>query len=127
MVEFILYVRDQSKSRDFYCAALNLQPTLDVPGMTEFLLEENVTLGLMPESGIRKIICPVTPEPSFGHGIPRCELYLRVEDPENYLERSIAAGAELISKVSPRDWGDEVGYCVDGNGHVLAFARKSFL
>lgn len=34
--EFILYVADQARSRDFYRTVLATEPTLDVPGMTEF-------------------------------------------------------------------------------------------
>ena len=33
---FILYVADQAAAARFYCRALGLTPSLDVPGMTEF-------------------------------------------------------------------------------------------
>ena len=33
-VNFILYVRDQRASADFYRQVLAVEPTLDVPGMT---------------------------------------------------------------------------------------------
>jgi len=35
-VEFILYVADQEKSKLFYQNLFQLEPSLDVPGMTEF-------------------------------------------------------------------------------------------
>jgi catechol 2,3-dioxygenase-like lactoylglutathione lyase family enzyme len=47
---FILYVRDQQTSRDFYARTLGLEPVLDVPGMTEFQLTDSAILGLMPEA-----------------------------------------------------------------------------
>ena len=54
--QFILYVSDQGKSKKFYQKTLQLKPVLDVPGMTEFKLSTNTKLGLMPETGIAKII-----------------------------------------------------------------------
>ncbi|MBK6476581.1 MAG: hypothetical protein IPF95_18030 [Flavobacteriales bacterium] len=35
-IHFILYVQDQLRSTSFYTALLGLEPTLNVPGMTEF-------------------------------------------------------------------------------------------
>ena len=55
--EFILYVSDQKISRDFYSYVLNLAPSLDVEGMTEYILSDRTKLGLMPASGIKKIFC----------------------------------------------------------------------
>ena len=54
MVEFILYVADQNRSRNFYAQVLQKEPSLNVPGMTEFDLNETCKLGLMPENGIAK-------------------------------------------------------------------------
>ncbi|MEI8137978.1 MAG: VOC family protein [Bacteroidota bacterium] len=119
----ILYVSDQLRSKTFYEAVLKQKPLLSVPGMTEFQLTDNFMLGLMPEQGISKIICPQTPNPSTGNGIPRCELYLFVEDPTASLNNAINAGAIKISKAEARDWGDIVSYCADPDGHVIAFAK----
>jgi catechol 2,3-dioxygenase-like lactoylglutathione lyase family enzyme len=122
--EIILYVADQEKSKTFYERVLLQKAILHVPGMTEFQLLEGVKLGLMPENGIAKIISPPAPHPSEGTGIPRCELYIQVENLEEYLLRSISAGAKLLSPPSNRDWGDRVCYLIDPDGHVLAFANK---
>ena len=121
-IEFIFYVADQAKSKKFYTEVLSQQPSLDVPGMTEFLLAPQIKLGLMPETGIAKILSDKTPHPSKGNGIPRCELYLKTENALLYYQRALAAGAVLISEPSFRDWGDVVGYVADSDGHVLAFA-----
>ena len=119
----ILYVADQQRSAIFYEAVLNQKPVLNVPGMTEFMINQHMKLGLMPEKGIEKIICPVTKAPSLGNGIPRCEIYLIVEHPEQSLASAIKAGALEISKASQRDWGDLVSYCSDPDGHIIAFAK----
>lgn len=122
--EIILYVADQQKSRDFYSIILGKQPDLDVPGMIEFNLADNLKLGLMPENGIAKILSDKTPHPSTGNGIPSCELYLHTDNIEESFERAKKAGAKEISKIQVRDWGDTVGYLADFDGHILAFATR---
>ncbi|MGE0560555.1 MAG: VOC family protein [Flavobacteriales bacterium] len=121
--EFILYVANQEKSKLFYEQLLGLSPSLHVPGMTEFNLSDNCKLGLMPENGIVKILENKTPHPNTGNGIPRCELYLKVEQAVDYLNRGITLGATTISPFSQRDWGDKVGYISDLDGHIIAFAE----
>ena len=124
ITEFILYVSDQDRSRTFYESVLEMPPALHVPGMTEFKLSDNCKLGLMPENGIYKILKDHTPHPSAGNGIPRCELYLHVNDPEKSIAIAIQSGAQPVSPVLTRDWGDSAGYCADPDGHIIAFARK---
>ncbi|MBL8000875.1 MAG: VOC family protein [Flavobacteriales bacterium] len=119
---FILYVRDQQRSRDLYRGLLGREPVLDVPGMTEFDLG-TCTLGLMPSTGIARIITPALPHPAGGHGVPRCELYLRVADLDAAIDRTLQAGATVISPATDRDWGDRVAYFADPDGHVIALAR----
>jgi lactoylglutathione lyase len=119
----ILYVADQLRSRDFYEKAFGISPTLDVPGMTELVIGD-MTLGLMPEKGIAKILGDTIAHPETGSGIPRCELYLYVDDPREQYEKALAAGAKGLSPPAARDWGDEAAYCADPDGHILAFARK---
>ena len=123
-LEFILYVSNQEKSTKFYETILRQNPSLNVPGMTEFSLNEFVKIGLMPNEGIAKIITPILPHPTSGNGIPRCELYLQVENLETIFEEAKRAGAIEISPIALRDWGDTVGYVADFDGHVIAFATK---
>ena len=124
-LEFILYVSNQEKSRDFYQILLQQKPSLDVSGMTEFTLNDFVKIGLMPNEGIAKIITPKLPHPTSGIGIPRCELYLQVDNIESIFEEAKQAGATEISPITLRDWGDYVGYISDFDGHVIALASKS--
>ncbi|HNQ61501.1 MAG TPA: lactoylglutathione lyase [Bacteroidia bacterium] len=125
MVLIILYVADQQRSKHFYSQVLQSSPIVDVPGMTEFILGENCKLGLMPEAGIAKIISPPAPHPASGNGIPRNELYLYVDLIEPYAQRSLAAGAKLISPEAFRDWGEHVAYFMDPDGHIIAFSKKN--
>ena len=125
LFEIILYVKDQQRSTDFYAAVLEMQPHLNVPGMTEFMLAGNLKLGLMPEAGIAKILLDKTPHPSLGNGIPRCELYIYAEHIEEVFRLAKKAGAKEISSIQQRDWGDTVGYLSDPDGHILAFAKRT--
>lgn len=121
---FIIYVKDQKLSRYFYSKVLNNEPILDVQGMTEFRINDFTKLGIMPEQGISKILNDKTPNPSLGNGIPRCEIYLYVENPDLYIKRALEYGAKLVNELSDRNWGDKVGYVSDLDGHILAFAEK---
>jgi len=121
-VHFILYVSDQERSTAFYSAVLGEVPTLNVPGMTEFRLKDSTVLGLMPETGIVNLLGPAILNPALAPGIPRSEVYLVVEDPVAFHARAIAAGARELSQLALRDWGHRAAYCLDPDGHVLAFA-----
>lgn len=119
---FIFHVTDQAAARRFYEAVLGRPPVLDVPGMTEFPLGEATRLGLMPARGIRTLLA-LEEQDLCPPGRLRSELYLVVDDPGAYHERALAAGATGLSDLAPRDWGDEVAYSRDPDGHLLAFAR----
>ncbi|MEI6347896.1 MAG: lactoylglutathione lyase [Bacteroidota bacterium] len=122
--EIILYVENQEISTRFYQSILCQEPSLCVFGMTSFTLSDNVKLGLMPNSGISKIITPKMPNPKLGFGIPRCELYIKTELAEERFNKALQLGAKLVDSFSNRDWGDCVGYLSDPDGHIIAFAKK---
>jgi len=120
---FIIYVSDQKISRDFFAKVLASEPVLDVPGMTEFSLKDGSSLGLMPETGIQKLLGDSLPEPAFVDGPLRAEIYLSVDDPVHCLELAVEAGAQMLSECQERSWGDFAGYCLDMDGHVLGFGK----
>lgn len=125
LIEIILYVNDQEASSIFYERILRRKPNLNVPGMTEFILSENCKLGLMPNKGIAKVLGDKTPHPDTGNGIPRCELYLYVDNIQYEFDNAIKCGAKLISPITEMNWGDNACYFSDPDGHILAFAEKS--
>lgn len=120
----ILYVNDQNVSTAFYATVLNKTPHLYTPGMTEFELTKDAILGLMPKSGILRLLGHNLPDSAAPAGLLRAELYLIVDDPEHYHRIAIKAGAQNASDLAERDWGDVVAYCLDPDGHVLAFAAE---
>ncbi len=122
-IHFILYVKDQARSTAFYAQVLDCQPSLNVPGMTEFTLAENAILGLMPITGIKRLLGDRLPDPAQAAGVPHSEIYLLVSQPLDYHRRAIQAGAVELSGLEKRDWGHRAAYCLDPDGHVLAFAE----
>lgn len=122
---FIIYVNNQEKSKMFYERLLGYKPVLDVQGMTEFQLSDSVILGIMPEEGIMRILENKIPNPAHANGVPRSELYLFVDDPDEYYLRLVEAGGTGISISELRNWGDYVAYGSDIDGNILAFAKKS--
>lgn len=122
--EVILYVENQAVSTEFYKKIFRKQPNLYVAGMTEFKIAKNCTVGIMPNMGIGKILGNLMPNPANGTGIPRCELYLNVDNIEFEFENAIKSGAILISPITLRNWGDKVCYFADPDGHIIAFAKK---
>jgi len=123
-IEIILYVNNQERSCMFYQNIFRQEADMNVPGMTEFNLSAGCKLGLMPNTGIAKILADKTPHPESGNGIPRCELYLYVDDIQFEYDNAIKSGAKLISPITDRDWGDRVCYFADPDGHIIAFAEK---
>jgi len=122
---FILYVGNQAAATKFYEAALGTAPVLNVPGMTEFSLPGGSVLGLMPEAGVRRLFKEAIPDPARARGIPRAELYLITDDAGVCHERALRAGGRELSPVLMRDWGHRVGYSLDIDSHVLAFAEEA--
>lgn len=78
----------------------------------------------MPEQGIAKIIAEKTQHPANGNGIPRCEIYLLLDNLQPYYERAKELGAILVNDIANRDWAHKVCYFADPDGHILAFAEE---
>ena len=121
---FILYVADQALSTEFYSAVLGVQPTLNVPGMTEFAIGDETILGMMPEAGAVRLFGDKITRPTPAGSAPRAEIYLIVDNIEAFHLRALNAGAREISPLKARDWGHEAAYSLDPDGYVLAFARE---
>jgi hypothetical protein len=119
---FILYVSDQSNSTSYYREVLALEPILNVPGITEFLLRDGSFLGLMPVSSASELLGDSIFRSMSS--VPKAELYLVVDDPGSYHHRAIECGGIELSPMQLRDWGHRAAYSMDHDGHVLAFAEK---
>lgn len=123
-IEIILYVSDVETSKEFYKKLFRMNPILDLSTISEFSITANFKIGLMSNNSIAKIVSKELPHPNEGNGIPRCELYLNVNNIESEYKNAINSGAKLLSPILDRDWGDRVCYFADPDGHIIAFAEK---
>lgn len=122
-LHFILYVHDQKAATDFYIAVLGIDPQLDVPGMTEFELNDGSVLGLMPATSASRLLGRNIDVSGLAEN-PCAEIYLIVDEPSAFHARALQNGGTEISSLKERDWGHETAYSIDISGHVLAFARE---
>lgn len=119
----VFYVDDQESSTDFYSKLLDQKPNLHVPGMTEFSVTNNSILGLMPASGIKKLLKDKIEQPNKINDQPRAELYLIVENIGEYINRAKKMNVKLLDELKERDWGHRVIYYEDIDGYIIAFAE----
>lgn len=120
---FILYVSGQALSADFYSELLDIEPALNVPGMTEFNLSENTILGLMPNKSIEKLFDNKYETVEKSSGKIKAELYLIVDEIEKYLERAKKLGADIVSYPRERSWGHKAAYLLDPDNNVIGIAE----
>lgn len=123
----ILFVENQELSTVFYEKLFEKKADLNVKGMTEFDLNSELTVGLMPIAGINKIMNNKLQSPSLAKNVAKCELYLLVDNFENVYSRLINSGVRLISEAEPRDWGHTVAYFSDLDSNIIAIAHKTLL
>ncbi|NNC95002.1 MAG: VOC family protein [Chitinophagales bacterium] len=120
--QFVIYVKDISKSRKFYSELFGSEPSIDKPNYVEIPINNHFKLGIVSEESIVRVLGTKVPHPMIANGIPRNEIYLIVDHPEVLFEKAIKGGAEEISRLSRRSWGHLVAYAMDFDGNVLAFA-----
>lgn len=120
----ILYVQDQEVATRFYSNVLQMEPKLNVPGMTEFQISANHVLEVMPEAWIKCLLGDAIPDSGQGRGTPRAEIYLTVSDPKIYHSRALDCGAKELSPLQKRNWGDWAAYSLDLDSHILVFASN---
>lgn len=121
-VKTVLYVEDLEISKAFYATMLDQTPSKDDPQIVEFQLMGNVKLALMPLKGIVQTLNLAVRHRPEGC-MPACEIFLMHPDPEGCLVFFEAAGGKLIQPLKLMEWGEEVAYGLDPDGHMVAFAR----
>ena len=119
----ILFVQNQEDSIRFYEKLLRRKPILNVPGMTEFELQENHILGLMPSENIERIIDEKMKSIQKNSDLIICELYIYVDNLDEMLDYCKAENFNVVSDLKPRNWGDRAFYISDQDGHLIAFSE----
>jgi predicted enzyme related to lactoylglutathione lyase len=122
LVLIILAVRDLPRAVAFYRQVFEWPIRVEVPVYVEMEMPSGQRVGLYQQEGFaRNTGLPTACAPS-GH-TAATELYFHSEDPAATMERLRQAGAQLLSPLSLRPWGDEAAYFADADGNVLVVAR----
>jgi len=118
----ILAVEDLARSVAFYREAFGWPTRVEVPVLVEFELPDGRGLAVYVREGFGRNTNKL-PQTIPDGEIGGAELYFHCDDLEALIGRLEAAGAQPLSPLAARDWGDEAAYFADPDGHVLAVAR----
>ena len=118
----ILAVADVDRALGFYERAFGCPVAVRTAVYVELALAGGMRLGLYQREGFARNTgtMPVAIPPD---AVGAAELYFHVDDLVGAAQRLRRAGARELAAPAPREWGDEVGYFADPDGHVLALAR----
>jgi flavin reductase (DIM6/NTAB) family NADH-FMN oxidoreductase RutF/catechol 2,3-dioxygenase-like lactoylglutathione lyase family enzyme len=120
----IFAVRDLGRAVRFYDRAFGWPKRVETPVFVEFELPDGRGLGLYNRETFAANTGRI-PHPLPHGALNGTELYFRCELIEEAMANLEAAGARVLSPLSPRAWGDEAVYYADGDGNVLVLARPA--
>ena len=105
---------DLDRSRAFYERVLGMDADDTVPSRLYFHCGDFIVavIDRGAESGM--------------HPLPD-HLYLATGELDDVFERAVAAGAEIISPIEVRPWGERSFYCTDPDRHPLCFVDDATL
>ncbi len=110
---------DLDRSRAFYERVLGLEADDTVPSRL-YLHCEGVIVALIDWAiEHHGDPSPVRPLPD--------NLYLATDDLDGAMARAIEAGAEIMSSIEVKPWGERSFYCLDPDGHPLCFVDETTL
>ena len=121
-IHTILTVNDLNKSKMFYRLLFELDPIIDEENIVEFELNEFFILGLVKKE---------LPEVLFDTELlikyklnqtSTAELYFECSNAQEMHKKALQLGSLELTPFKERDWGHKVGYSVNHDGQVLAFA-----
>jgi catechol 2,3-dioxygenase-like lactoylglutathione lyase family enzyme len=118
----ILAVDDLGRAVEFYTRGFGWERPVETPAYAEFALPGGMRLGLYDRQGFARNTGEPPSRPPPG-ALTSTELYFHTEDLEAAIDRLRAAGARELSRLTPRDWGDEAAYLADPDGNVIVLAR----
>lgn len=121
-VLLVLACDDVARLKAFYVGVFGWRATVDLPVYVELEVPTGLRVGLYAREGFARNTGEA-PAPRPTSGTTASELYLRVDDVPEALDRLVAAGGRLLSPVEARPWGDDAGYVADPEGNVVAVSR----
>ncbi len=120
----ILISSDLAKSKMFYSLLFDTQPIVDEENIVEFEIVPGFIIGLATDELQTKLFDPDIFAKYRNNSGSNAELYIECENAEEMHKKALSLGCLELSPFTKRDWGDEVGYSINHEGHILAFALK---
>ncbi|GBE30943.1 MAG TPA: hypothetical protein ENH10_04030 [Bacteroidetes bacterium] len=118
----ILAVENVQRSRDFYRAVFGWSVREDMETYVEFDTGMDTGICLYERGAFAKNtgtpVLPVMMNSSTG-----VELYIYVSDMADTINKLVSANASMLAARKVMDWGDEVAYYSDPDGHIIAVAQ----
>jgi catechol 2,3-dioxygenase-like lactoylglutathione lyase family enzyme len=119
----VLAVEDVERAKCFYDEAFGWKPHLEWPDRyAELVLSEVDRLGLYVRDGFAAS-AGIEADAVDGGPYTGAELYVKVDDLDEAIDRLVAAGASPLSPRRAREWGHEAAYFADYDGNVVAVAH----
>lgn len=119
----IFATSDLEAALRFYSAAFGWKKVTETSVYAELELPRGMRLGLYEREAFAATTKQEPLEAREG-AITATELYFYVDDIDAMMERLSAAGAQVLSSLAERDWGDEAAYFADLDGNVIVIARS---
>lgn len=123
MIMTVLAVENLKRARDFYKEVFNFEIEIDVPVAVQFKLPNGHDLMLYQKENFAENTGKMTESVSKGK-TSGTELYFHVSDIESITIKLEQLGANKLSSLAIKPWGDEVAYYSDFDGNVLAIGKK---
>ncbi len=119
----ILVVENLHKSKMFYQLLFDVEPVVDETNIVELKLNENFILGLITKELPAKLFDAELMVKFKLDKASSAELYFECDNAEKIHAKALQLGCLELSPFQQRVWGHSVGYSVNHDGHVLAFAK----
>jgi catechol 2,3-dioxygenase-like lactoylglutathione lyase family enzyme len=119
----ILAVSDVVAARRFYQHAFGWEPVVEVPVYVELRSPAGMRLGLYQRASFALNPGTTAPQVTPAGAVTGTELYFRTARPEPVIQRLLDVGAEVLSDLADREWGDRAAYLRDPDGNVVVVAQ----
>ncbi len=124
-IHFLLKVDDLNKSKIFYELLFASKPVVDEVNIVEFEINSGAILGLISDELLSNLFGNDLPERYSSKSSGISEVYLELTNADKYFEKSKQLGCIELSPFKERNWGHKVGYVLNHDGHIIAFAENA--
>lgn len=119
----IFAVADIPRAREFYDKVFGWSKSVNLEMYVEYDCREGLKFSLYKRESFALNVGRL-PFATPNGELSSTELYVRVDDLDDVIQKLKDTGAMELSARAPRPWGDEAAYYSDPDGNVIAVARR---